>query len=346
MALPLERLFFAAVKTYVDAQSQWNNPNTCVEILFTPATKTKKFVPSESTRVKTELRTKKEQALVPAKFKEAKERPRDGNGRVSPREAQSESGTPALFTYQAPATRVKHSGFRVRAVSRAGVAEAMDGEWELAESSYVLEFDSTITGTKPGGVPNLSLDSSRAHAHAMIPLQFAEDRGWVGEGPMQYETVPTNPSAKCTFRVSGSGTTTFHVTGGSISKENESFAVTLYIRPGQTLETFGLICPGVGGTPTPGEMPELLPKENLGVTSQRAPSSFWSAMFNLSRFQRFNSVKMGYEMGGWTQVLNSDVVAKKTMRVNCGVTFGTCQEETTLVLRLADEPGAGASPPR
>ena len=129
---------------YVAAQHEWNKPNTCVEITFTPATKTKKFVLNESTPVKTELRTKKEQALVPAKFKEAKERPRERNGTVSPREAESQPGTPATFTYQAPATKVRHSGFWVGAISRAGVAEVLNGEWELADSGLRLRFSQRI----------------------------------------------------------------------------------------------------------------------------------------------------------------------------------------------------------
>lgn len=114
---------------YLAAEVEWNTPNTCVEILFTPATKTKKLGPNESAAVKTELRTKKEQAAVPAKFREAKERPREGNGNVSPRQAESQPGVPAMFTYKAPATRVRHSGFWVGAISRAGVAEAQEGEW-------------------------------------------------------------------------------------------------------------------------------------------------------------------------------------------------------------------------
>jgi hypothetical protein len=129
---------------YVKAQSEWNKPNTCVEILFTPATKTKKFVPSESTPVKTDLRTKKEQAIVPAKFKEARERPRERNGTVSPREKDSQPNNPATFTYQAPATRMKHSGFWVGAVSRAGVAEALNGEWELANGGLRLRITDRV----------------------------------------------------------------------------------------------------------------------------------------------------------------------------------------------------------
>jgi hypothetical protein len=120
-------------QNYLDAEREWNKPNSCVEITFTPSTKTRRFIPNESYHVKTELKTKKEQAVVPAKFKEAKELPRERNGTVSPREEESQPNTPAMFTYQAPPTRVRHSGFWVAAVSRAGVAQAMDREWELAE---------------------------------------------------------------------------------------------------------------------------------------------------------------------------------------------------------------------
>ncbi|HBR49488.1 MAG TPA: hypothetical protein DEA71_05325, partial [Nitrospira sp.] len=129
---------------YYKAQQYWNHPNTCVEIVFNPATKTQRFAPNKSYQVKTELRTKKEQTVVPTKFKEARERPRDGNGRVSPREADSQPGAPAMFAYQAPASRVRHSGFRAKTVSRAGVAETKDGEWELAPADYILEFKSHI----------------------------------------------------------------------------------------------------------------------------------------------------------------------------------------------------------
>ena len=56
--------------------------------------------------------------------------------------------------------------------------------------------------------------------------------------------------------------------------------------------------------------------------------------------------KKGYEIGGWTPVRDSDVIAKKTMTVNCSIGLSTCREETTLTLRLADEPAAGTSPPQ
>jgi hypothetical protein len=336
---------------YVNAQTIWNNPNTCVEITFTPATKTKKFVPSESTPVKTELRTKKEKALVPAKFKEARERPREGNGRVSPREKESRSEAPATFTYQAPPTRVRHSGFRVKAVSRAGVAEEKEEEWELAPAAYVLEFKSHIV-QEPLNIVNpqfgmhMSSNGFDAHVEATVPLRRREDDGqWVGEGVMQYATRTMTQPAQCEIRIQGTGTTTFHVNGGSISTDPEPFAVNLIILPGQSGEVAETYCTSAN---TPEKLKELFASQGVqgGEAHGVTKGGGWSSAFSFTRFRTFNWNKKGYDIGGWTQVLNSDVVAKKTMRVNCSTGVSACQEETTLILRLADEPGAGASTPK
>ena len=333
---------------YFNAQTEWNRPNTCVEIAFTPATKTKKFVPSESTPVKTELRTKKERAIVPAKFNEAKERPREGNGRVSPREKESQPDTPATFTYQAPATRVKHSGFWLVAVSRAGIAQAKDGEWELAPSAYVLEFKSHIVQealnlVNPQFGMFMSSNGFDAHVEATVPLQHRDDGQWVGEGVMQYATRTMTQPAQCEIRIQGTGTTTFHVNGGSISMDPEPFAVNLVILPGQSGEVADTRCTS-GNTPE--KLKELFATQGVqgGDAHTVTKGGGWSGAFNFTRFRTFNWNKNGYEIGGWTQVLNSDVVAKKTMRINCSIGLSACQEETTLILRMADEPGAEASP--
>lgn len=337
---------------YLAAEGEWTTANTCVEITFTPPTKTKKFVPSESTPVKTELRTKKEQAVVPAKFKEAKERPRERNGAVSPREAQSQPGTPATFTYQAPPTRVRHSGFWVKAVSRAGVAEAKEGEWELAPSAYVLEFKSHIVQeplnfVHPQFGMQLSSNGFDAHVQATVPLRRGDDGEWVGEGVMQYETRTSTQPAQCEIRIQGTGTTTFHVNGGSISLDPEPFAVKLIVLPGQTEEVAETHCTSAN---TPEKLKELFASQGVqgGEAHVASKGGGWRAAFNVTRFRTFiwTQGRQGYEIGGWTQVLNSDVVAKKTMRVNCGTVVNSCQEETTLILRLADEPGAAASPPK
>ncbi len=162
---------------YLAAEVEWNTPNTCVEILFTPATKTKKLGPNESAAVKTELRTKKEQAAVPAKFREAKERPREGNGNVSPRQAESQPGVPAMFTYKAPATRVRHSGFWVGAISRAGVAQAQEGEWETAGSGLKLKLGHRIQADPQSAASIIGHAQFDGAVQFDVPLeQFAE--GW------------------------------------------------------------------------------------------------------------------------------------------------------------------------
>ena len=337
---------------YLAAEGEWTTANTCVEIIFTPPTKTKKFVPSESTQVKTELRTKKEQALVPAKFKEARERPREGNGRVSPREDKSELNRPATFTYQAPATKVQHSGFRVSAISRAGVAEAKETEWELAPSAYVLEFKSHIV-QEPLNLPNppfgmfMSSNGFDAHVQATVPLRRRDDGQWVGEGVMQYATRTLTQPASCEIRIQGTGTTTFHVNGGSISSDPDPFAVNLNILPGQSGEVAETHCTS-GNTPQ--KLKELFASQGVqgGEAHVASKGGGWSSAFNVTRFRTFKWTpgKQGYEFGSWTSVRDSDVVAKKTMTVNCSIGLSTCREETTLTLRLADEPGAPAAPPK
>jgi hypothetical protein len=342
-------------REYIAAQREWNKPNTCVEITFTPPTKTKKFVPNESTPVKTELRSKKEQAIVPAKFKEARERPREGNGRVSPREEASQINRPSTFTYQAPATKVQHSGFRLMAVSRSGVAEEKEGEWELAPSAYVLEFKSHIVQEPMDVLSSWGLTVSAngfdAQVEARVPLQHTDDRGWVGQGVMQYVTRTTTHPTLCEIRIQGTGTTTFHVNGGSISLDPEPFTVKLIILPGQTEEMAEVHCESTTARGSE-KIRELLATQGVqgGDAHFSTKSGGWRAAFNLSRFRTFiwTPGRQGYEIGGWTQVHSSDVVAKKTMRVDCGRSAGLgatlCQEETTLTLRLADEPSAGASP--
>ncbi|MBS0152277.1 MAG: hypothetical protein JSR31_15195 [Nitrospira sp.] len=337
---------------YLAAEVEWNKPNTCVEIVFNPPTKTKKFEPNASTPVKTELRTKQAQALVPAKLKEVRERPREGNGRVSPREDKSEIHRPATFTYQAPATKVQHSGFRLTAVSRAGVAEAKDGEWELAPSAYILEFKSHII-QEPMNFMNpqfgmqMSSNGFDAHVQATVPLQHTEDRGWVGEGVMQYATRTMTQPAQCEIRIQGTGKTTFHVNGGSIKLDPDPFSVNLTILPGRSGEVAETHC-STGNTPA--KLKELFASQGVqgGEAQGVTEAGGWSSAFNITRFRTFKWTpgKQGYEIGSWTPIWDADVIARKTMTVDCSIGLSTCREETTLTLRLADEPTTAASPSR
>ncbi len=308
---------------YSKAQTIWNNANTCVEITFTPATKTKKFVPNESTPVKTELRTKKEQALVPAKFKEAKERPRERNGTVSPREAESRPEAPAAFTYQAPSTRVRHSGFRVKAVSRAGKAEAVDGEWELADASYVLEFQSRIVSSEP----TEPVESVAAAKVVLTPVEGKE--GWYrGSGMLGYQTGPPPNRDPCTNLVMGHGTTPFDVAGMSI-KLSEGTGATGQQTGSADIELHYLI------HPTNETVRHVAYVNYQCVPGKVFPVPFFYANYAVARgADEFNLLK------GWTYVGRNGVVATKALRGNCG---DHCEDQTLFTLKEMNEE---ASPPR
>jgi hypothetical protein len=166
---------------------------------------------------------------------------------------------------------------------------------------------------------------------------------------MQYVTRTTTHPTLCEIRIQGTGTTTFHVNGGSISLDPEPFAVKLIILPGQTEEMAEVHCESTTARGTE-KIRELLATQGVqGANAySSAKSGGWRAAFNLSRFSSFiwTPGRQGYEIGGWTPIRDSDVIAKKTITVNCSMGMNACREETTLTLKLADEPGAGASPPR
>ena len=311
-------VMFWGGQTYLDAQREWHKPNACVEITFKPATRTHKLGPNESVAVKTELRTKKEQALVPAKFKEAKERPREGNGRVSPREKESQLNTPATFTYRAPGTRVRHSGFWVGAVSRAGVAEAKDGEWELAEASYVLEFQSRIVSseiTEP-------VESVAAAKIVLTPVE--EKEGWYrGSGMLGYQTGPPPNRDPCSNLVMGHGTTGFDVAGMSI-KISEGTGPGGSQTGSADIELHYLIHP-THETVRPWTMVEF-----QCVPGEKLPYPFFYSMYAVARgADEVNRLK------GWTYVGKDGVVARKVLGGNCG---DYCEDQTIFTLKEADGP--------
>jgi hypothetical protein len=162
---------------------------------------------------------------------------------------------------------------------------------------------------------------------------------------MRYETRTMTQRAQCEIRIQGTGTTTFHVNGGSISSDPEPFAVNLVILPGRSGEVAETHCTSAN---TPRKLRELLESQGAHVGDAHAVTEGggWSSAFSFTRFRTFNWNKKGYEIGGWTPVRDSDVIAKKTISVNCSTGMSSCREETTLILRLADEPGANASQPK
>jgi hypothetical protein len=153
---------------------------------------------------------------------------------------------------------------------------------------------------------------------------------------MQYATRTLTQPASCEIRIQGTGTTTFHVNGGSISSDPEPFAVNLIILPGQSGEVAETHCVGSNDQ----KIKELMAKANPGVPLANearvvSKGGGWSGAFNVTRFTRFNRAKGGYEIGGWTPGQDSDVIAKKTIRVNCSLGLQTCREVTELTIKRA-----------
>jgi hypothetical protein len=230
-----------------------------VEITFEPATRTQRFAPNKSYQVNTELRTKKEQAIVPARFKEAKERPRERNGTVTPREGKSEPGTPSTFTYQAPGTTVRHSGYFVGAFSRAGVAEAKDGEWELADGGLKLRIANRIQAD---------------------PQSLKAKGGWAQfDGTVQFD-IPLEQYAEGLFRGEINLVRPMvvrHVkygTCGSASR-TEHWLVTAHVNPGnQSMDVqFGFTTSNEQGSWTCGGPREELADDLFGIlTSVNMPT--------------------------------------------------------------------------
>ena len=304
---------------YLDAEVAWSHENTCVEVTFTPATKTHKLGPNESVPVKTELRTKKEQAVVPAKFKEARERPREGNGNVSPRQAESQPGAPATFTYKAPATRVRHSGFRVGAVSRAGVAE---GEWEVAEGAYVLEFQSRIVDREPTA-------PAESVAAGNVTLTFVEGKDmYRGSGLLGYQTGPPSNRDPCTSLIMGHGTTRLDVAGMFIRLSERTGTGGSQVASAD-IELHYLIHPT-------NETERLHTMVNYQcVPGEVVPNPFFYSLYAVSR----GTVEINL-LKSWTYVGRNGVVATKTLHGNCG---DLCEDVTVFTLKEVAEQ---TSPPR
>ena len=306
-------VMFWGGQTYLEAQEEWHKPNTCVEIVFAPATKTHKLGPNELVAVKTELRTKKEQTVVPAKFKEAKERPRERNGNVSPRQAESQPGAPATFTYKAPATRVRHSGFRVGAVSRAGVAE---GEWEVAEGAYILEFQSRIVDRHPTA-------PAESVAAGNVTLTFVEEKDmYRGRGMVGYQTGPPPNRAPCSSLIMGHGTTRLDVAGMFIRLAERTGTGGSQVASAD-IELHYLIHP-TNETVRPWTMVEF-----RCVPGEEFPYPFFYPIYAVSRgAEEINLLK------GWTYVGRNGVVATKTLHGNCG---DLCEDVTVFTLKEMNE---------
>lgn len=299
---------YLAKKAYGEAENKWNKPDDqqngseCVKLHFTPPTKTEDVAPGQSTDVKAEIRTVKSAQPTWGRLSEIEDY---RGGHASPASVGTAPRTPAVFRFVAPSDLGDPNdppGFYVnKGTSKAGRIKSKN-LWQMAAPSLVLEFDSMIVGTVQYG---------KSHARAVVPLRYTRERGYVGQGPLYYETVPSL-MAPCIVIVEGKGVTTFDVTAGLPQQRNGGVVdYGLFIRPGDTDE-IGRVTPCKGPPPPP------------------VPTAFWSGLFNITRFMTFNWQLAGFPVNGWTIVNQGDVLATKTMKTTCKK---LCNEVTTMTLR-------------
>lgn len=306
---------YLARKAYGEAEDKWNKPDDqqngseCVKLHFAPLTKTEEVPPGQSTDVKAEIRTVKSDQPTWGRLSEIEDY---RGGHASPASVGTAPRTPAVFRFVAPSDVGDPNdppGFYVnKGTSRAGRIKSKN-LWQMAAPSLVLEFDSMIAGTVQYG---------KSHARAVVPLRYTRERGYVGQGPLYYATVPSL-MAPCIVIVEGKGVTTFDVTAGVPQQRNGAVVdYGLFIRPGDTDE-IGRVTPCKGLPPPP------------------VPTAFWSGLFNITRFGTFNWQLAGFPVNGWTIVNQGDVLATKIMTTNCKK---LCNETTTMTLKRKTRPEA------
>ncbi|MBI5674059.1 MAG: hypothetical protein HZC50_12665, partial [Nitrospirae bacterium] len=194
---------YLAKKAYGEAENKWNKPDDqqngseCVKLHFTPPTKTEDVAPGQSTDVKAEIRTVKSAQPTWGRLSEIEDY---RGGHASPASVGTAPRTPAVFRFVAPSDLGDPNdppGFYVnKGTSKAGRIKSKN-LWQMAAPSLVLEFDSMIVGTVQYG---------KSHARAVVPLRYTRERGYVGQGPLYYETVPSL-MAPCIVIVEGKGVT-------------------------------------------------------------------------------------------------------------------------------------------
>ena len=103
---------------YTQAQTHWNMIDTCAELAFEPATRTRALGPNQSADVRVTLRTKDDKAAIgDAEFQA---NALAGIGTLTPRGGRTDASAPIDFTYTASSSPKNAHGFDVAARSRAG----------------------------------------------------------------------------------------------------------------------------------------------------------------------------------------------------------------------------------
>ena len=317
---------------YKTAEAEWRKKNACVEFSFDPPTETRSLEPNESVQVRVELRTKEGSAPVP--WRSAYVNAINGVGTVSPRSVEAEPGAPATVTYTASSRPRQGHGIDLATTSRAGIAEA---KWLIAESdTYELRFESTIISRAPDqAVQSIATGTVRLRGSNKIsPLYGDERRLHNGSGTLSYTTTALPGRDECSPLISGSGTTQLTVADAHIDIATErdlngtptggraeiemGYGITFAFSGGETMNV------------------PFVREFNCVLLPERAtPFPFWMPSYLSSR-EADGQINF-LNKSGWTYVGQGDVVAKKTLRGDCG---GLCDEEVTVFTLKKANPSA------
>jgi hypothetical protein len=330
MAKAAERLARRVSWAYYLAEQQWNNPayaaDACVKIRFTPATKSLALSRGGSTKVKAELRTVSGNEATEGRLFEVQDQ---YDGTATPKDAKTNSDSPAIFTFTAPQrrwTKPEVPGFLVpNSSSRAG--RAPRGEWEVKEGSYILEFQSRVIGSD-------SIDPAQSHASATIRLELQSDvsagssEKYAGVGQIAYKTSPLPNWDACKPLIQGQGYVPIRVHQAFIHEDqpDSTRIELLYSILGLSQETTTgwAYMRNYKCVPNPAEF-----------------HPFWSSMYLSGRAEAGASAEKMFTLKNWTYVGRDGVVATKTLRSTCG---GECAEEVAIfTLKEMDE---GLAQPR
>jgi hypothetical protein len=131
-------LSFMGGSYYGVAELHWMYPDSCVHVVFNPPSYSKQPVPGSKVRVTAEFKTKEGEG-VRGTFQNTEVIP---GGFLTSMSNSTDPGSPAVFDYTAPATKVDSAGFAVSGPSRAGNAI---GVWRTRLGT---EWSGEITASK------------------------------------------------------------------------------------------------------------------------------------------------------------------------------------------------------
>ncbi len=326
--LAVAALMSSASEIYYTAQLEWLRENACVEFSFDPPSDERDLGPNQSEQVRATLRAKEDKRAVA--MTQWQGGPLGGLGNLAPRKGETKETAPVTLTYTAPANPKEGNGFEVAALSRAGQAS---GKWRIRPGhDYELHFESTIVSRDPVQAAKSQASGTVKLTGSNKPWRLKPDRKlyrlYDGTGTVSFQTAPLPNRDPCDPLISGSGISELTVvdTYIQITPQQEHNGARISGRADVQM-AYGL---SMGGGETVNE-PYVL-NFNCVVRPEGAmPFPFWWSAF-LSGREVQGDVNF---LKNWDFIGRDGVVARKTLRGNCG---GLCDEEVSIFTLKQVEP--------